>query len=63
MFDGAGKKIPCSVLDYVFDDIQQSAQRDVFCAANTDFNEVTWFYASGSATQIDRQVTFNYAEN
>ena len=63
MFDGAVKKIPCSVLDYVFDDIQQSAQRDVFCAANTDFNEVTWFYASGSSTQIDRQVTFNYAEN
>ena len=63
MYDGAVKKIPCSVLDYVFDDIQQSAQRDVFCAANTDFNEVTWFYASSDSTQIDRQVTFNYAEN
>jgi hypothetical protein len=56
------KKIPCSVQDYVFTDIQVSAQRDVFVAANTEFNEITWFYASADSTQIDRQVTFNYAE-
>ena len=62
MFDGAVKKIPCSVLDYVFDDIEQSAQKDVFCAANTDFNEVTWFYPSSGSTQLDRQVTYNYFE-
>ena len=62
IYDGSVKKLPCSVLDYVFNDIQESAQRDVFCAANTDFSEVTWFYASSDSTQIDRLVTYNYVE-
>jgi hypothetical protein len=62
-FDGAVKKIPCSVQDYVFDDINVNAIGDVFCATNTDFNEVMWFYPSSDSLQIDRHVTFNYAEN
>jgi hypothetical protein len=62
-FDGAVKKIPCSVQDYVFDDMNVNATGDVFCAANTDFNEVMWFYPSADSLQIDRHVTFNYAEN
>jgi hypothetical protein len=62
-FDGAVKKIPCSVQDYVFDDINVNAIGDVFCATNTDFNEVMWFYPSSDSLQIDRHVTYNYAEN
>ena len=62
-FDGAVKKIPCSVQDYVFDDININAIGDVFCASNSDFNEVMWFYPSGNSLQIDRHVTFNYSEN
>ena len=62
-FDGAVKKIPCSVQDYVFDDINNNALGDIFCAANTDFNEVIWFYPSKDSLQIDRHVTYNYAEN
>jgi hypothetical protein len=61
-FDGAVKKIPCSVQDYVFDDININAIGDVYCASNSDFNEVMWFYPSGNSLQIDRHVTFNYAE-
>ena len=61
-FDGAVKKLPCSVQDYVFDDINNNALGDVFCAANTDFNEVIWFYPSKNSLQIDRHVTYNYAE-
>tara|TARA_R110000782_G_scaffold139434_1_gene231970 strand:+ start:816 stop:2678 length:1863 start_codon:yes stop_codon:yes gene_type:complete len=63
LFDGAVQKIPCTVQDYVFDDLNQNAKQDIFCAANTDFNEIIWFYPSKNSTQIDRQVTFNYAEN
>ena len=62
-FDGAVKKIPCSVQDYVFDDINNNALGDVFCAVNSDFNEVIWFYPSKNSTQIDRHVTYNYEEN
>ena len=63
VYDGAVKKIPCSVQDYVFDDINKNAQQDVFCAANSNYNEVMWFYASANSDQIDRMVTYNYAEN
>jgi hypothetical protein len=61
-FDGAVKKIPCSVQDYVFDDININAIGDVYCASNSDFNEVMWFYPSSNSLQIDRHVTYNYAE-
>ena len=63
MFDGAVKKIPCSVQDYVFDDINPNAVGDIYCASNSDFNEVIWFYAASGSLQINRHVTFNYAEN
>jgi len=62
LFDGAVKKLPCTVQDYVFDDINVNALGDVFCAANTDFNEVIWFYPTEDSLQIDRHVTYNYAE-
>ena len=58
-----GKQIPCSVQDYVFDDINKNAQQDVFCASNSNYNEVMWFYASANSDQIDRMVIYNYAEN
>ena len=60
---GAVKKLPCTVQDYVFDDINPNALGDVYCAANTDFNEVIWFYPSEDSLQIDRHVTYNSAEN
>ena len=63
MFDGSVKKIPCSVQDHVFDNINQNAKQDVFCAANADFNEVMWFYPSSGSDLIDRVVIYNYAEN
>jgi hypothetical protein len=63
LYDGAVKKIPCTVQDHVFDDINPNARQDVFCAANSDFNEVMWFYPSANSTQIDKMVAYNYAEN
>ena len=46
----------------MFDDINKNAFNEVFCASNSDFNEITWFYPSEDSLQIDRHVTFNYAE-
>ena len=63
MFDGAIKKLDCSVQDFVFDDIDGVAQGQVAAAVNTDFNEVTWFYPSNGSTFLDRAVTYNYLEN
>ncbi len=62
-FDGAISKMPCSVQDYVFEDFSITNQPETFAAVNSEFNEVTWFYTSNDATQIDRYVTYNYLED
>ena len=61
-FDGAIKKLDCTVQDFVFDDINSTSNGQVSIAVNTDFNEVTWFYASASSNFLDRSVTYNYLE-
>ena len=61
-FEGTVQKIPCSVEDYVFTDIDEASQKDTFAASNSEFNEVMWFYPSKGSSQIDRVVTYNYAE-
>jgi len=62
-FDGAIAKMPCSVQDYVFEDFSITNQPETFAAVNSEFNEVTWFYTSNNADQIDRFVTYNYLED
>ena len=62
MFDGAVKKIPCSVQDYVFGDFNITTQPETYCGLNSEKNEITWFYCSGTADQIDRYVSLNYLE-
>jgi hypothetical protein len=62
MFDGAVKKLPCSVQDYVFGDFNITTQPETYCGLNSEKNEITWFYCSSNAQQIDRYVTLNYLE-
>jgi hypothetical protein len=62
LFDGSVQKIPCSIEDFVFKDIDPASQKDTFAALNSEFNECTWFYASSGSSVIDRLATFNYAE-
>mgnify|MGYP003116946643 CR=1 FL=1 len=63
LYDGVVKKMPCSVQDYVFDDLSYTNKNDIACGINTAFNEIIWYYASSNATQIDRAVAYNYLEN
>ena len=63
MFDGTVKKLPCTVQDYVFKDFNKTQGTVVQAGVNSQFNEVTWWYASESSNYINRFVTFNYLEN
>ena len=63
MYTGAVKKVPCTILSYVFDDFNAGQAFKVFAYANTQFDEVGWYYVSSSATEIDRYVVYNYSEN
>jgi hypothetical protein len=63
VFDGTVKKIPCTVQDYVFEDLNIVQATSVNVGINTQFNEVTWFYPTLSSDYVNRFVTYNYMEN
>lgn len=61
-YQGSVQPIPCSVHSYVFDDLNEGQAFQVFGFVNKQFNEVGWFYCSGSSETIDRYVTYNYVD-
>jgi len=61
-YAGSVQVIPCTVLRYVFDDINLDQSFKFFGGSNRMFHEVFWFYASSDSTEIDRYVKFNYTE-
>lgn len=61
-FDGFVKSILCDVQDYVFNSLNTSYAHLIWAIENPNFGEITWFYPSGAATEIDRYVTYNYRE-
>lgn len=63
LFDGTVKKLPSTVQDYVFEDINLIQRNKVYAGLNSQFNEVTWFYCSLNSDYVDRCVTYNYVEN
>jgi hypothetical protein len=63
VFDGTVKKIPCTVQDFVFEDLNIAQASSVNVGINTQFNEVTWFYPTLNSDYVNRFVTYNYMEN
>ena len=63
VYSGTSQRLPCTVLDYVLSDLNQDQAFKVFAGANEGVNEVIWFYPSGTSTEIDKYVLFNYLEN
>ena len=64
-YNGAVQKLPCSVQDYVFSDLDESQAFKCFAGLNEEFSEVWFFYPSltDNETEISRYVIFNYEEN
>jgi hypothetical protein len=69
VYDGTVKAIPCLVEDFVFtsdgDNLGINLNRtDVtYAEHNSLYTEINWFYPKAGSNQIDRCVTYNYAEN
>ena len=63
MYDGTVKTLNCDLRQYVFENINKSQFDQVFAGTNEGFNEVWWFYCSGTSTTVDSYVIFNYMEN
>ena len=61
-FDGTVKSLPCSVEDYVYDDIDTTKGQQVTAGLNNLFTEITWWYPSAGSDFNNRSVAYNYGE-
>lgn len=59
------QEIPCSVWDVIFQDLDTANQDKVCAAANSAFDEITFYFPSlsGGSGEIDKYVQFNITEN
>jgi hypothetical protein len=62
-YDGRTQTLRCDLRQYIFSDINESQNQQVFAGTNEGFNEVWWFYCSASSNVIDKYVIYNYAED
>jgi len=61
-YDGRVQTLNCDLRRFVFSDLNQEQDLQVFSGTNEGFNEVWWFYCSANSTAIDRYVIYNYLE-
>jgi hypothetical protein len=62
-YAGALQSLPCLVEDFVYNDLNTTANQLINAGLNNLFGEINWFYCSSGATVIDKCVTFNYVES
>ena len=62
-YAGALQSLPCLVEDFVFNDLNTTANQLINAGLNNLFGEINWFYCSSGATVVDRCVTYNYVES
>ena len=62
-FDGTVNSLPCSVEDFVYDDIDTTKGQQICAGINNLFTEVVWWYPTANATYNDRYVVYNYGQD
>jgi len=62
MYDGRVQTLNCDLRRYIFNDINQTQNLQVFASTNEGFNEIWWFYCSAGSDDVDRYVVYNYLE-
>jgi|TARA_R110000772_G_scaffold7640_3_gene25766 hypothetical protein len=65
IYTGAVKKLPCSVQEYVFEDLDLGQAFKCHMGLNSEFSEMWFFYPSkeDNTGEISRYVIYNYEEN
>jgi hypothetical protein len=61
-YSGAVQRLPCTVRDFVFSDLNESQLSKVNAALNTKHAEIWWFYPSANSDEVDKYVVYNYLE-
>ena len=63
VYSGTVQRIPCTVRDYVFSDLNEAQFAKVAASINAAYSEIWWFYPSSSSEECDRYVVFNYQQD
>jgi hypothetical protein len=61
-YTGRVETLPCTLWQYVFEDINIDQSFQVFAGSNERYSEVWWYYCSENSNQIDKYVIYNYLE-
>jgi hypothetical protein len=61
-YTGRVETLPCSLWQFVFDDINKDQAFQVFAGSNESYNEVWWFYCSQNSNAVDKYIIYNYLE-
>lgn len=61
-YSGRVDTLPCTLKQYIFDDVNTEQSDLFFAGTNNEFNEIIWFYCSAQSNEIDRYVIYNYLE-
>ena len=62
MYDGRVQTLECDLRRFVFQNLNYQQNQQVYCSTTEGFNEVWWFYCSGTDTQCNNYVVYNYLE-
>lgn len=61
-YSGRIETLPCTLRNYVFQDINLNQSDQIVCGTNEGYHEVWWFYCSANSNTIDKYVVYNYVE-
>ena len=62
VYSGAVQRLPCTVRDYVFSDLNEGQLEKINVGLNTEHSEIWWFYPSANSEEVDKYVIYNYLE-
>jgi hypothetical protein len=62
-YTGRVETLPSTLRQYVYQDINQNQNFQVFAGSIEGYNEIWWFYCSANSTVVDRYVIYDYLDD
>jgi hypothetical protein len=62
MYSGRVETLPCSVRQFVFQNLNKNQAWQCFAGSNEQYSEIWWFYPSTNSTVVDSYVVYNYLD-
>jgi hypothetical protein len=61
-YSGRVETLPCSLRQFIFENINTDQLAQVVCGTNEGYNEIWWFYPTAESLVNDRYVIYNHLE-